>query len=155
MATEPTAPPPNALLGGLITSVVQTVGAVVNGLLSCSLEQSSSGSAVIGPLGGTISMGQHTLTLPAGALRAEVRITGEVVSGRTNSVRLSPHGLQFARPAVLVVGYGNCRSVRGSKLVAYVGEDLTILEGLPSRDDPRAEKVTTWLDHFSRYAVAW
>jgi hypothetical protein len=155
MATESNTPAPDALLGGLVSGVVRTVGSVVNGLLSCTLERSSGGSAVIGPPGGTIRMGQHTLTVPRGALSADVLITGEVVSGRTNSVRLSPHGLQFSQPGVLVVGYSNCRSVIAPKLVAYVAEDLTILEGLRSRDGPRANQVTAWLDHFSRYAVAW
>jgi hypothetical protein len=78
-----------------------------------------------------------------------------VVSGLVNSVRLHPHGLEFARPAVLVMGYDNCRGILAPKKIAYTNELLEILEVLRSLDRPGAAQVEARIDHFSRYAVAW
>ncbi|MEZ4588472.1 MAG: hypothetical protein R2909_19000 [Gemmatimonadales bacterium] len=157
-----TGPNPDALLGGgLIRDVVSAVDPVLDpvrrllhGLLSCSAERPVSATETIGPRGGVLELGRHRLVVPAGALDAPVRIRGEVVSGDVNSVRFYPHGLQFERPAQLVMGYGNCELVDTPKLIVYTTEDLRVIEVLPSVDRARRE-VSAPLDHFSRYAVAW
>jgi hypothetical protein len=124
-------------------------------LLACKAQRYVVAEKVIGPEGGSLRIGSHRLTIPRGALASRVKITGEQVSGSVNSVRLSPEGLRFAKPARLTLSYDNCASVRLRKRVAYTSELLGILEVPPSEDYPKYDYVTGAIDHFSRYAVAY
>jgi hypothetical protein len=132
---------------------------LLKGLLYCSPLPAASASQTIGPRGGTIVMGPHSIYFPPGALSRSVRITAEVVRDSVNSVRLLPEGLQFAkgRPARLTLSYANC-SLLGRlapKRIAYTDERLGILEVLLSLDNILTRKVSASLEHFSRYAVAY
>jgi hypothetical protein len=124
-------------------------------LLSCSQQPYAVKTQTVGSAGGTIVVGTHRLVIPAGALGSSVKITAEQMSGRVNSVRFSPDGLKFAKPAVLTLSYGNCSSLLILKRVVYTNELLSILELLPSIDDLRTRTVSASIRHFSRYAVAW
>jgi hypothetical protein len=93
--------------------------------------------------------------IPGNALRETVRITAEQVPGKTNSVRFSPEGLQFEKPAVLTMNYGNCALVLVQKKIVYTTENLKVLEVLRSLDLFRSKNVSAPIDHFSRYAVAY
>jgi hypothetical protein len=124
-------------------------------LLVCEAQPYAVAEKTVGPDGGSLRIGRHRLEIPGGALASQVRITGEQVSGSVNSVRLSPEGLHFAKPARLTLSYDNCASVRLLKRVAYTSELFKILEVPPSEDYPKYEYVTGEIDHFSRYAVAY
>ena len=82
-------------------------------------------------------------------------IRAEQVSGNTNSVRFSPEGLQFARPATLELSYRNCSVLMVLKRVVYTDEKLRILDLIPSLDLLNLNTVRGSIKHFSRYAVAW
>jgi hypothetical protein len=128
-------------------------------LLSCTPLPFASTQQVVGPAGGLLRVGPHTLVIPPGALSQPVLITAEAPVGTVNSVTLQPHGLVFAsnRPAVLTLSYANC-SLLGRllpKRVAYTTDLLQILNYLLSLDDPFHTRVTGVIQHFSRYAVAW
>ena len=132
-----------------------TISQIAPELLTCKAQSYVVAEKIIGPRGGSLRIGRHRLEIPRGALASKVRITGEQVSGSVNSVRLSPEGLRFAKPARLTLSYDNCASVRLLKRVAYTSELLRILEVPPSEDYPEYEYVTGAIDHFSRYAVAY
>ena len=132
-----------------------TISQLAPELLTCKTQPYVVAEKVIGPRGGSLRIGSHRLEIPRGALASKVRITGEQVSGSVNSVRLSPEGLHFAKPARLTLSYDNCASVRLLKRVAYTSELLRILEVPPSEDYPKYDYVTGAIDHFSRYAVAY
>jgi hypothetical protein len=136
-------------------SALTGVVAQVPELLACQAQPYVTAEKTVGPEGGSLRIGRHKLEIPRGALAAKVRITGEQVSGNVNSVRLSPEGLRFAKPARLTLSYRNCASVGLLKRVAYTSELLRILEVPPSEDYPEYEYVTGAIDHFSRYAVAY
>jgi hypothetical protein len=88
------------------------------GLLKCSDLPYAATTRTIGPLGGSISAGPHTLFIPAGALDAATTITMTAPTGRgVNQVHFEPEGLQFDRPAALTMSYANC-SVLGKLLPA-------------------------------------
>jgi len=141
-------------LGDLTSSVVGTVGSVTD-LLTCSAQPYTKVSQTIGPNGGTIQVGSHLLVIPQNALTQPVKITAEQVSGSTNSVRFSPEGLHFQRPAVLTMSYKNCAINLLKKKIVYTDERLSILQLLFSLDYPKYDYVTSPIDHFSRYAVAY
>jgi len=149
-----TAPAPSALLEPILNSTLQTVLGSLQ-LLTCSTQPYAQTTAVVGPAGGTITVGAHKLVIPAGALSARVTITAEQVSGTVNSVRFKPDGLQFAKPAALTLSYGNCLLSVLPKKVVYTNEQLKILQLMPSVDQQSKQRVTGSINHFSRYAVAY
>ena len=136
------------------------LGGLLNGLknlhlLSCSPQPYTARTQVVGRNGGTIVVGTHRLDIPAGALSKDVTIRAEQVTHRVNSVRFSPEGLKFSRPAKLTLSYANCSPLLLLKRVVYTDELLRILELIPSLDNLRNKTVTGEIRHFSRYAVAW
>lgn len=137
------------LLGGL-TTLLKNLR-----LLSCSTQPYVSVTQVVGPGGGTLVVGTHRLVIPAGALSRNYTIRAEQVPHRVNSVRFSPEGLRFAKPAKLTMSYGNCSSLLILKKIVYTDELLRILELIPSLDNLKSKTVTGDIRHFSRYAVAW
>lgn len=145
------APASNDLLGTLETLVAGT------GLLSCNPLPSATATATIGPMGGRISAGASSLVIPAGALSAPVTITATAPSDNVNRVHFEPHGLVFQRPASLTISYANCGLI-GSLLprhIAYVDGDLNILYLLDALDNVWQRTVTSNIQHFSDYALAW
>ena len=144
----------DGLIGDVIDGTVGTLLGITD-LLVCQGEQYQITRRTVGPAGGRIEIGRHTLVVPAGALRTWTTITAEVVPGRTNSLRFSPEGLQFAKPASLTMGYQNCLVVLLPKHIVYTDEKLNILEVLRSLDLFSQKVVTAPIDHFSRYAVAY
>jgi hypothetical protein len=137
------------LLGGLLNTLQNL------NLLSCSPQPYASRTQVVGANGGTILVGTHKLVIPAGALSQNYTIRAEQVTHRVNSVRFSPEGLRFAKPAKLTLSYSNCSPLLLLKRVVYTDELLRILELIPSLDNLRTKTVTGDIRHFSRYAVAW
>ena len=138
----------------LTTTVVGTLGSVTD-LLLCSSQPYALDTEVIGPEGGVLNVGTHKLVIPGGAVSDRVKITGEQIPGSTNSVRFSPEGLQFKKPATLTMTYNNCALVLLQKKIVYTTENLKILEVLSSLDLFRSKTVSAPIDHFSRYAVAY
>ena len=141
-------------LDDLTGTLVGTLGSVTD-VLVCSSQPYDSESEVIGPEGGILRVGSHQLIIPRGALERRVRITAEQMPGKTNSVRFSPEGLEFERPAVLTMTYNNCALVLLQKKIVYTDEKLKVLEVLRSLDLFRSRTVSAPIDHFSRYAVAY
>jgi hypothetical protein len=139
---------------GLTSTVVGTLGSVTD-LLLCSPQPYAVTTETVGPGGGVLKVGSHLLVIPKDALSKPVTITAEQVRGSTNSVRFSPEGLHFAKPAALTLSYDNCALVLIQKKIVYTDEKLKILEILSSLDLFKKKSVTAGIDHFSRYAVAW
>jgi hypothetical protein len=149
-APQVVSPAPQAdLIGGLLGAT---------GLLKCSALPYASSTATIGPLGGRISAGPHTLVIPSGALAAPTTITMTAPSGLgVNAVEFQPEGLQFKTPATLTLSYANC-SLLGKilpKRIAYTDDNLNILSYLLSLDNLLSKYVTGQVNHFSDYVVAW
>jgi hypothetical protein len=138
----------------LTSTVVGTLGSVTD-LLTCSAQPYAVTTQSIGPNGGMLRVGSHSLQIPGNALSKTVVITAEQISGSTNSVRFSPEGLQFQKPATLTMNYENCALVLLQKKIVFTTEKLKILEVLRSLDLFRSKTVTAPIDHFSRYAVAY
>jgi hypothetical protein len=146
------------LTGGLTDltgTVVGTLGNVTD-LLLCSPQKYAVTTQTLGPKGGEIVVGSHRLKIPKDALSKKTKITAEQIRGSTNSIRFSPEGLRFRRPAELTMSYENCVLVLLQKKIVYTDEKLNILEVLKeSLDLFKKKTVTAPIDHFSRYAVAW
>lgn len=129
------------------------------GLLACTPLPYTQVQQTVGPSGGVIQIGPHTLTVPVGALDSAVVITAETPSESVNSVRFQPEGLLFAsgKPARLTMSYANCPLLGQllPKKIVYTTDLLQILQSLLSLDDPLHQRVSADVAHFSRYAIAW
>jgi hypothetical protein len=145
---------PEMLLGGLVDGTLSKVLSITD-LLTCSSLPYATTTRTIGRDGGVVTVGQYSLKIPAGALKTNVQIRAEQVSGKVNSVRFSPEGLKFASPATLTMGYKNCSLVLLPKRIVYTSELLKVLDVLRTTDLFGAKSVTAPIDHFSRYAVAY
>jgi hypothetical protein len=148
----PQAPPlpasPQASLLGLLN---------FTGLLRCSPLPSDSVTQTVGPAGGVINVGAHSLSIPAGALDSSVTITAVAPSDSVNRIQFQPQGLVFNQAASLTMSYANCNPMTSllSRRITYTDDLLTILEYLVSVDDRSSRTVTGDLHHFSDYALAW
>jgi hypothetical protein len=138
----------------LTSTAVGTLGNVTD-LLTCSTQPYAITRQTIGPEGGFIRVGSHSLVIPENALSERVRITAEQIPGNVNSVRFSPDRLRFEKPAVLTMNYDNCAVVLVRKKIVYTTEELKILEVLRSLDIFRSKKLSAPIDHFSRYVIAY
>ena len=127
-------------------------------MLKCSNLPYASSTKTIGPLGGSISAGPHTLVIPPGALLNQTTITMTAPTGLgVNAVKFQPEGLRFATPAVLTMSYSNC-SLLGKllpKRIAYTDNNLNIISYLLSLDNLLSKYVSGKVNHFSDYVVAW
>lgn len=131
------------------------LGTATNGLLACSPLASATTSKIIGTGGGTITVGPHTLAIPAGSLSGNVTIKAVLKSESANRVHFEPEGLQFAKGATLTMSYANCGllSSLAVRQIAYVKPDLSLLNLLLSVDNLLTRKVSAQIQHFSDYAV--
>jgi len=127
-----------------------------NGLVQCIPLAYDSVTQVIGPEGGELNVGPHTLDVPPGALGDTVSITAVAPSDIVRWIRFKPEGLVFRQPASLSMSYKNCKT-RGtqSPRIARVSDSLNVQEYLFSATDQWAKWVIGDLQHFSNYAVAW
>ncbi len=113
---------------------------------------------VIGPAGGTLTIGPHTLTVPRGALSRHVAIRAKIAGGQSiNVVEFKPAGLVFQTPAVLTMSYTNCdREGRTtSSAIAVVDDTLGVVDYIASTDDAATSTVTGSVPDLTNYAVAW
>ena len=131
------------------------LGSVTNGLMSCPALPASSTSKTIGTGGGTITVGPHSLVIPAGALAGNVTIKASIQSEKAIRVHFEPDGLKFAKPATLTMSYAHCGLINTLLLrrIDYVSPNLSVLEQLLSVDNLLARRVSAQLQHFSDYAV--
>jgi len=143
------------------------------GLVACSQSYDST-TTVIGPLGGTLTVGAHQLWIDSLSLTSAVSITAVAPAGNARWVRFQPEGLVF-KPgfyatvygvnagAALYTSYKDCAVALNTSLrIAQVGESMDILGYLQiwvqARKSPWSQAnqyVVGLLPHFSNYAVAW
>lgn len=144
----PVEPPTQDLIGFLPDAV---------SLMKCSPLPADSVTETVGPDGGVLRVGPHSLVIPPGALDQPVEITALAPTDTVNRVHFEPHGLEFDRPVYVTLSYANCRGVGTflPKQVAYTTDALEILELLASFDNLFLRRVTGRTTHFSDYAVAW
>jgi hypothetical protein len=147
LGVTPTAPP----AADLTTSLLHI------GLVRCTPLPEDAVSETIGPEGGVITVGPHTLSIPPGALAEPVTITAVAPSDTVNRIVFGPEGLVFQQAPRLTMSYANCRGLGliVPKHIALTTDLLQILELLQSIDNIFARTVSARIQHFSTYAVAW
>jgi hypothetical protein len=158
---KPTAPvvAPNAnLIGNVVNGLLNVTNGVttlIGDLLPCSVTTDQWNTASIGPNGGRLNVGPHSLVIPRGALSHQTQITAHAVRGNNVRVEFSPSGLQFSTPATLTLSYGVCSPKSNAVQVVYLKDDQHVTETEPSKDYRSKKYVDATIRHFSSYAVAY
>lgn len=140
---------PQALLGSVIGSLTNSLS-----LLECPTSKSYVTTKAIGPAGGVIKVGPHSLSIPARALSTTQTITANAPAGKYVEVKFEPHGLRFQRSATLSLSYEACGTLGSLKKIVYVDSRLNILEVLLSTTDLLRQRISAPIDHFSSYMLA-
>lgn len=130
-------------------------------LLECPVDTSATTSALIGALGGTVSLGGSSVTIPAGALLGNEVVELTIPAGHYMEVDLSVNGGQsiiFQLPVTATIDYSRCgRSSDTLKplTVWHIDEHTkALLENMGGVDDKLLQQITFTTGHFSGYAVA-
>ncbi len=123
---------------------------------TCETRRTANGSGVFGPQGGTLFFGTSRLIIPGGALRDTVTITATIPDGNNSRVEFRPQGLQFAKPAGLLLDTSGC-SMDGQLApnVVYLSASGEVLETIPAVYDPHWHTIAAPIWHFSGYAIAF
>lgn len=138
-----------------ILNLTNGLTTLIGDLLPCNVTTDQWNTANIGPDGGRLNVGPHSLVIPRGALRSRTQITAHAVRGNHVRVEFSPSGLQFSQPASLTLSYGACKVSGKPVEVVYLKSDTTVTEKEPSQDYPKQKWVVGTIKHFSSYAVAY
>ena len=111
---------------------------------------------IIGPDGGEIKIGPHTLDIPAGALTEPTVVTAEAPVSNLVTVTFSPHGLTFLKQPELTLSYARCYLPQNYRYrLAYIDDNDNLIEYPFSVDRKGKDKVVGWIWHFSKYAIAY
>jgi len=125
-------------------------------VVACGNRQASYGSAVIGPSGGTLVVGNSRLIVPPGALLAPTLISGTVPDTTIAIIEFEPTGLQFRRPAGLQLDVTGCESTgNDNPAVVYVDDAGNTSERIDAVFSNDWHTVAAPINHFSGYAFAF
>jgi len=121
--------------------------------LACSRREAQVGSAVIGPSGGHLIVGRNHLIVPPGALTAPTLITATVPAETIASIHFEPEGLQFKKPAGLVLDSTGCAEPSDHPSILYLDDNGNVLERIDAFYSNWWHAVAAPINHFSVYAI--
>ena len=130
-------------------------------LVECPSSESHSSSVLVTPLGGSVTAGGSTISIPAGAVLVPTTITVTVPASQYMEVDITANGAEhfsFHAPVTVSVSYARCTRSDLDKdplSVWYIdSQTKALLQNMGGTDDKTARIVTFVTDHLSGYAVA-
>ena len=132
-------------------------------LLTCPTSTPLSGVFLADPLlGGSLSLGGTTVTIPAGAISVPQLFVVTIPASKYMEVDVTAQGLTsflFNQPATITIDYSRCSqsATENRQLEVYHINTLTkaLLEDMNATDDKAARKITFQTGHLSGYGVAY
>ena len=128
---------------------------------SCPTKQASSSTAEVGPLGGLLTAGGMSVSIPAGALLSTVTVTLTVPASNNVEIDVSVAGTEhfvFEQPIVVTMSYARCArsNIDLAPISAWYFDPATgkLLEQMPGVDDKLLRTVTFSTGHLSGYILA-
>ena len=132
-----------------------------HGLVSCTPPSGATTTADVGPLGGVLSVGGVTVTIPESAVTLPTQFTLRVPAGplvEFEVVTSTSEHYQFPVPVTVSVDYGSlCGQGLDAKVLSVWNIDpdtKALLENMGGVDDKLLHVITFVTTHFSGYAVA-
>lgn len=131
-------------------------------LLSCPTDQTQQTTALIGSLGGTLSLLGTSVQIPTGALLGDTQVELTIPAGQYMEVDLSVDNgqhISFLRPVIVTIDYSRCN--RWSTLfkllsVWNIDQDTkALLENMGGIDNKLTQSITFVTPHFSGFAIAY
>lgn len=128
-------------------------------LLECPVSTTTSASALVGPLGGVVSVAGHQLVIPPNAVVMPTQFTVTVPASNYLRVDITAgdgEHYQFERPVTMTLSYARCTRTNINKAnlrIFYVDDNNAILQDMGGTDDKSARTVTTGTDHLSGYVI--
>ena len=128
-------------------------------LLSCAGgDDDAKSMAIIGPRGGTLSLGGFVMVVPRGAVRDTTTFVMKVPQAQVLKVKIRARGEQhftFAKPVTITLDYSRCTNVPPEPTAWYVDEVTDgELEQMPGLNYAAAQSFTLQTGHLSGYALA-
>ena len=127
-------------------------------LSACAPAPSASASATIGLLGGSVSAGGVTMTIPAGAVLEATQFRVHVPSSSMAEVEIHAGGqehYQFLLPVVISMDYSRCTTPSGLLAVWHIDPDTkALLENMGGVNDVLNRRIIFSTTHLSGYAIA-
>lgn len=149
------------MTGSLSDSASLTARAnLLDNLLECPANQATSGSAIVGPLGGLVTAGGTSISIPAGALLSPVEVTVTVPASNYMEVDISVSGTEhflFEAPVVVTLSYARCnRNLSLTPLTVWHIDPATheLLEDVGGVDNKLLKTITFTTGHLSGWGVA-
>jgi hypothetical protein len=131
-------------------------------LLYCPSNETESTSAIIGSLGGTLSLLGTSVSIPGGALLGDTEVDLTIPAGQYMEVDLSVNNGQhitFLQPVVVTIDYSRCnRWDTLFKLLSVwnIDQDTkALLENMGGVDNKLTQQITFVTPHFSGFAIAY
>jgi hypothetical protein len=131
-------------------------------LLLCPSSQTQSTLGVVGPFGGTLSVGPLTFQVPFGAVSLPTLFRLTVPAGQYMEVDIQANNLTsflFNTPVSVTIDYSRCDPASTAGLSLSVWHiDVTskaLLENMGGVNDVVARKITFSTPHLSGYAIAF
>lgn len=131
-------------------------------LLQCDPpDTAQSATAIIGPLGGTVAIGNTIVAIPANAVLAPTSFRLSIPASRLVEISVqagdSLH-FYFLKPVLVTIDYGRCADAvppQSSLSVWHIDEtSKSLLELMPSVDLRLLHTISFYTGHLSGYAVA-
>lgn len=128
-------------------------------LLECPTDQTLTSNALVGPLGGVVSVGGHQLVIPPLAVLLPTQFNVTVPASNYMRVDVTAGNgqhYQFHKPVSLKISYARCSRSNIDKenlRIFYVDDNNVILEDMGGTDDKTARTVTIGTDHLSGYII--
>jgi hypothetical protein len=130
-------------------------------LVECPTGVTRSVTALVNPLGGSVSLDGTSIALPARAVAVPTPITVTIPASRYMEVSITANGLEhieFALPVTVTISYARCTrsDLDRDPLVAWYIDETTkaFLASMGGTDDKVGRTVTFSTGHLSGYAIA-
>jgi len=130
-------------------------------LVECPVDVTRSTQGNVLPLGGSVTLDGHSVSVPMGAVLLPTDIGISAPAGQYMQINLSANGqdhYQFRAPLTVTLSYARCSRAnidKGPLSVWLVDEETgALLQNMGGVDDKQARTVTFTTDHFSGYAIA-
>lgn len=131
-------------------------------LLQCPSTQTSTTSALVTTLGGTLSLGGTSINIPGGALLTATTIRLTVPASQYMEIAVTANDLTsfvFQQPVSVTIDYSRCGAAEASKSPLSVWhidpQSKKLLENMGGVDDKTSHRITFTTGHLSGYAVAF
>lgn len=130
-------------------------------LISCPTNTTRTTSALVGVLGGTVSLAGSAISIPAGALSVPTLITVTIPAGQFMEVDVRANALTsflFNQPVSVTIDYSRCNQNLSNGTLSVWNIDETtkaLIENMGGVNNPLTQSITFTTGHLSGYAIAF